>query len=268
MNALANFFHKYLLKEPKYLLYYFFYYVFDWRNSCMFYNGKELVGMLSAGRSIIRMGDGELALMRGLSIGYQKYNKSLKDDLYRIVINYNSNSPYILSIPIFVNYSNNELKNFRDSAGILHNRRMVWTPLRSLYGMIFNKKVKYGDAHFFYRDGNFQKYILPYLRKKKIVVIAKESIKEKVMRSDIGGNVVSYISCPDVDAYYEKDNLIEALRFGLGQTREDIGNIVIVLSAGLAKVIAFYLSNAGYQVIDIGMGLEGYLDNGNIECRI
>ena len=45
-------------------------------------------------------------------------------------------------------------------------------------------------------------------------------------------------------------------------------DFVILFSAGLAKTIIYDLCNEGYQVLDIGRGLESYYKGVSIEYRI
>ena len=113
------------------------------------------------------MGDGEVDLIHFLKIGYQDYSNSIRNDLIKIIKNYRYNSKYILMIPIFVNYTNAELKKA--------NRFSCFLPLKITFGMIFNKKAKYFDAHAFYRDNGFKDLILPCLQAKKTIVVTNEN---------------------------------------------------------------------------------------------
>ena len=44
--------------------------------------------IINTNKSIIRVGDGEMLLLKGKSILYQKYNYKLEQDLFKIISNY------------------------------------------------------------------------------------------------------------------------------------------------------------------------------------
>lgn len=245
---------KYLFKDTSYFFIYCFYYFFSgYKNNCSFYNDLELIDLIKKRKSLIRIGDGEIDLIHFLPIGYQRYSDSIRNDFLKIIKNYSFNSPYVLMIPLFVNYSNKDLKNIEKLG--------CWLPLKVTYRMIFNKKMKYFDQHIFYKDDKFKELILPYILSKRIIIVTNENNKDGIEKSNFSSHVSDYIICPQENSYEDrfviKDN-IEKIVKNSGFSKEDF---VVIMAAGLSKTIIYELSEDGYQIFDIGKGLEGYYKN-------
>ncbi len=151
---------KYLFKDTKYFfLYILRYFQPRYKHNCNFYSTDELIENIKNGKSLIRIGDGEIGLLHYLPIHYQKWSRDIRNDFLKIIKNYNENSPYLLGIPLFVNYSNTELRKIK--------KLNCWIPLKVTYESIFNKYCKYVDAHVFYKNlFNEKKYLICYLAKK------------------------------------------------------------------------------------------------------
>ncbi len=255
MLRLFNAIKKYLFKDTKYFFYYCFrYFQNNYKNNCSFYNELEIIKLLEGGGSIIRIGDGEIGLIHYLSISYQSYSDEIRQDFIKIIKSYNNKSNYILGIPIFVNYTSKELKKNNG----LHNYFRCWTPLKVTYELIFNKKVKYLDAHIFYRDGGFEKTILPYIISKKIILVTNKNNKDAILKTDFSKHIFSYIICPDKDAYGYREQIKKEIDRIIKDSDVKKTELVIIMSAGLSKTIIYDMSMNGYQVLDIGRGLEGY----------
>ena len=261
MKRIFNAIKKYLFKDTKYFfLYVFRYFQNNYKNNCQFYTKEELVKLIESGKSIIRIGDGEIGLLHFLPIGYQEYSDSIRDDFLKIIKEYNDSSSYILMIPLFVNYTNEELKK--------ENRFRCWMPLKITYELIFNKKACYFDQHIFYKDNQFKNLILPHILDKKIVVITNKENKEEIIKSGLLKNVFAWVICSNENTYEEKDKLKNEIIELINRSGFSKNNFVILMSAGLAKTIIFDLSKDGYQLFDIGKGLEGYYKNISLESLI
>lgn len=223
------------------------------KNTAIFLNQKQLLGKIKGGKSVIRFGDGEIALILGESIHFQKYTKSLSERLKKIINEYNQNSDYIVCIAErYIQASNSELK-----AKNLFN---CWIVSKAYFRYYRNKSVCYGDAHMFYINGYFEKCITPLLTNKDIIVVtkahdiaAKRPVFEKVFL-----NTVEWIEAPERDSYQEIDSILQSV---LRVTKER-GNTVVLVSAGpMGKVLAYELVQKGIQTIDIGHGLTTLFEN-------
>ena len=264
MKRLYGAIKKYLFKDTAYFfLYTYRYFQDNYKNNCRFYTDSEFVEQIKRGRSIIRIGDGEIDLIHFLKIHYQKYSNSIRSDLLHIVKEYDDSSGYMLLIPTFVNQTNTELKESDHP-----NTFSCWMPLKITYEMIFNKKATYYDAHAFYRDKKFKKLILPYIINKKIIVVTNEDNKKIIRNSDFSKYVFAYVPCPAENAYEYRNTIEQEITRIVDETRLTKNNFVILMSAGLSKTLIYNMSIAGYQILDIGKGIEGYSKNISLEHLI
>lgn len=261
MKKIVNAIKKYLLKDTRYFfLYIFRYFQSKYIHTCTFYTEENFLQELERGRSIIRLGDGEIGLLHFLKIHYQSYSDTIREDFLKIIRSYSDSSPYIIMIPLFVNYSNRDLKE----QGIFR----CWMPLKLSYEMFFNKKATYFDQHIFYRDGKYSKLILPYLKKKKVLVVTNQNNKNMLQATEFNDIVYDYILSPAENAYEERLTIKEEILNKINTTEYSKEDFVIIMAAGLSKTIIHDLSFEGYQLLDIGKGFESYYKNESIENQI
>lgn len=252
---------RYLVKDTAYLLLYLYrYFQNNHRNNCKFYTEEEFVHLIGKGKSIIRIGDGEIGLLHFLPVIYQIYSDAIRNDFKKIIQDYNDDSDYLLLIPTFVNYTNAELKRT--------NHFKIYRQLKITYELLFNKNAKYFDQLAFYKDVNFKKLILPYIKTKKVIIVTNRENKEKIASSPLSSNEYFYVTCENENTYESRliiqNDIIDIIyRTGLPKN-----NFVILMSAGLSKTIIYDLSSEGYQVLDIGKGLESYYTETSIEYRL
>lgn len=268
MNAFLKNIYKiifnYFIKDTKYFfLYLFRYFQKFYKNNCLFFDKLELIKLLEDGKSIIRIGDGEIGLIHYLDIGYQPYSDSIRRDFIKIIKNYNDKSNYILGIPVFVNYTNKELKETKG----LHNYFKCWMPLKITYELIFNKKAKYIDAHVFYRNSGFKNLLESFLKNKKIVLVTNKKNIEEISELSLPFVISDYVPCVDTKSYDFKDEIKNKIINSVNSLG-DCKNVVVLMSAGLAKTVIFDLANKGFQIIDVGKGLEGYYQDISLDNLI
>lgn len=216
------------------------------RKSYNFYHANDVITEIKKGKSIIRFGDGETALILGQSIHFQKYNKYLAKNLEDIVTNYNNNSSYILCVAErYIQASNKEL--------LQKNLFKCWVTSKAYFNHYFNKNAKYGDAHMFYINGFFENCIAPIIKNKKIIFITKESdiLAKQPIIDKVFLNTV-WITTPEKDSYDEFDSILESVMSKV-EKKED--TVVVISTGPMGKVLAYMLSNMGIQSIDIGHGV-------------
>jgi len=255
---------RYLFKDTKYLfLYIYRYFQNGYHNNCKFYTENEFINLIKTGESMLRLGDGEMSLIHFLPAppnSPQSYNENIRKDLLKIIKNYDDNSKYVLLVPLFINYSNTELKKV--------NRFTHFRQLKITYELIFNKNARYFDAHIFWKGGCFEKIILPYIKTKKVIIVTNKENKEKIASSEFAPDVHSFIICPDKNAYDSKEKIKNDIINIIEKSRLPKDNFVILMSAGSLKIIIYDLSQMGYQMLDIGRGLENYYAKTSIEHLI
>lgn len=256
-----NVIKRYLFKDAKYFfLYICRYFQNNYHNNCKFYAEEEFTNLIKAGKSIIRLGDGEIGLLHFCPVCYQTYSDAIRNDFLKIIKNYNDNSKYILGVSLFVNCTNIELKKI--------NRFPVWRQLKITYELIFNKNVKYFDQLAFYKDGGFERLVLPYIKTKKVIIVTNKENKEKIINSKLSSDAYLYITCEDKNTYESRLKIQNDIINLIDKTGLPKNNFVILMSAGLLKTIIYDMSNKGYQALDIGKGLESYYMEISIEHRI
>ncbi len=225
----------------------------------MFYDDEEIAALIRDGKSILRIGDGEIGILHFNTSDYQKYSDEIRRDFAKIIKNYTDESPYILSIPIFVNYTNRELRDLGP------NKLRLWMPLKITYELLFNKRAKYIDAHLFYKDNKFKKIVLPYILTKKFILVTNEDNKKEVLNTSFAKNIFDYVLCPDQSSYENRHEAQANIIKIINQSGLPKKEFVILLAAGMAKTIIYELSLNGYQLFDIGKGIEGYYKDVSLE---
>lgn len=261
MNRIINFLKRYLLKHPIYVITYICtYYLNGFAFDEHFYTKEEIKNLILNGKSIIRLGDGEINLLLDLKNHYHKFSPKLKNMMREIILGYSSDSTYILSIPKFINFRNEELKKI--------GKLNVWMPLKAMFFLIFPKKVSYMDAHNFYYDNYFEEVIAPIIKDKKVILITKKETIEKERNSNlVPWKYVSFIETPEenaIDSYEEiKKSLDKEL---LNSKKEEV--ILLVAMGPIGKYLIFEYGNMGYQGIDIGVAIENIFTGKSIQYLI
>ena len=252
---------RYIFKDTRYFFWYIWrYFQNNYHNNAKFYADEEFANLIKAGKSIIRIGDGEIGLTHFFPIRYQIYSDAIKNDLLKIIKNYTNDSKYVLMIPLFVNYTNTQLKKI--------NRFLAFRQIKTTYELIFNNNATYFDQLIFYKKGGSEKFIVPHLKNKKVIIVTNKEHTEKIQNSPLASSDYSYIACNNENTYESRlaiQNEIIKLITDTGLPKEEF---VVLFSTGLAKTIIYDMAEWGYQVLDIGKGLESYYTNTDIEHTI
>lgn len=220
--------------------------IFDVSVKANFYYENELIDHIKKGKSIIRFGDGETSLMLGEPIHFQKSDIFLASALREIVSKYEKTSPYILCVAErYILATNKELRK----KGLFR----CWITSKAYFNHLFNKNIKYGDAHMFYINGFFENKIYPIINNKKVIVVTKEAdivIKKPIM-SKMFSNI-AWVRAPEKDSYGSLSSILENVMTAVDNKE----NTTVLISTGpMGKVLAHNLSSIGIQSIDIGHGI-------------
>lgn len=211
---------------------------------------EVLKNKVSMGKSLIRLGDGEVMLMMGRDIHFQPTNNELVNNLRRIIFNYKNDSRYCLGIPTEqVLSSESELKTLQ--------RLRIWRLFRSFVKKRFPKNVEYYSAVIFYHQGKFEKIISPQLIGKNIICVSRAEILDNTLSKYLEkfSPNISFVTVPDKNAF----SVIEETKKQIYEIieRKPQTKPIILLAAGPAsKVMAFDLCTSGIQAIDVGHGME------------
>lgn len=243
------------LKYPKFL----FFYLINFRDKDFIFNLKsfteiEFLENAKNGKSLIRFGDGEIALMREIDIHFQKSEKSLSQTLWQIVNSYNNESSFMLTLNNFMLAKPNSILKEK---GLLR----MWLPMKVMYNIYFNKEQKYADTEMFYYKGFFRDKILPIIQNKNMIIISKKENIEKIQNSELSKQYkIFYIISKSTNAYFEKDIIkkqIDSVIRDLNDNQIVNEQIVLLPACGpLSKVLAFEYLSSNTQTLDMGHGIE------------
>jgi len=224
------------------------------------YSKDEIQKEIINGRSLIRLGDGEINLLLSLSNHYQKFSPVVQKMLLKIISKYKNNSPYILAIPRFVNVTNTELKFIK--------KFNVWLPLKVVFYLKFRKDVNYFDAHNFYYDDYFESVVGPCLVDKNVVLITKkETIDFQSKNVNIPWKNLTFIEVPDSQALDSFKDIKLKIDSHIKLLSSD--KTVLLFALGpVGKYLTYDFACSGVQSLDIGKVAEVMYNNISLEYLI
>ncbi len=210
--------------------------------------------------SIARYGEGEIRMMKGsFNIGFQKCDERLVIRLREII---KSDTSCMIAIPytlLSYNHMNSRGRKFWKnhlSYAYLH------------YFLFIDKKKQYLDSLMtrFYIDLKDKTLSLKYIQLWKKVwdnrsIVFVEGIETRLgIGNDLFSNSQSIerILCPAINAWDKYDRILEECK------KIDKDKLVLIALGPTATVLAYDLSQLGYQAIDIGhldIEYEWYLQN-------
>jgi hypothetical protein len=254
----------YISKDPIFVFRYILAYPQNkYQTGAVFYENEDFLAQIVTGRSLIRIGDGEIGLLHGIDISYQKHSQDLESGLRRSIVEYTDNSPYILAIPVFVKTANSDLRKE-------YRKLNCWLPLKIEFNRIFNKSATYADAHFFYYKNNFEENLESYLKEKKIIINTTKENRE-TQKEDIENRfqVLAWVDSKSPEPYDLLEETIKEIDTRIEQYEGDKNDIVLILSSGpLSKILAYIYSKKGIQALDIGKGFEHIYNQNNFQHHI
>lgn len=200
-------------------------------------------------KSIARFGDGELNLLHGRSLRFQRFDQSLADRLKAILTTSKDNCLIALPKPLI------EQNNLNKKASVF------W---KNMFNKYFSIYLNYIDINKIYANTNVTRPYIDYQKNKTQDLLFqkfKELFKNRRIfivegaASKIGvGNdllaettTIRRIITKSKDAYDVYDQLLHRCT-QLIQKDE----LVLIALGPTATVLAYDLSNLGYQAIDIG----------------
>lgn len=260
-QRIFQFLKRYLLKHPVYVVIYGVTYFFkDFSFNEHFFTKEEIQKYIKEGKSIIRFGDGEINPMLDLKNHYEDFSPRLKKMMEEIVCSYSTKSPYILSLPKFINYSNTELKKI--------GKFNVWLPLKVIFLLKFYKHVGYMDAHNFYYDDYFETVAAPLIKDKKIFYVTrKETIEKQKNNGSIPWRDVIGIETPGTNGLGSYEAVKK--RIDVEITHFNKEDVVLLFGMGpVGKYMIFEYAKEGIQAIDVGVAMETMFTKVSLEHLI
>tara|TARA_B100000745_G_scaffold299870_1_gene251823 strand:- start:4391 stop:5215 length:825 start_codon:yes stop_codon:yes gene_type:complete len=221
---------------------------------------ETLTKIDSQNLSAIRFGDGEISLIQGSSLGFQKYDASLANAIQKVLKS--EDDTLLICIPgIFGDISTFSSLGFWFEIHHTFRYSDIWKKLTS-------PEKTYGDAffarpYFTFKDKSKVSKIYELIKnlwKNKEVVLIEGEKSRLGVGNDLfnGARSLERILCPAENAFSKEDEIV-------AKAIELPKDTLILLSLGpAAKVIGYELFKRGYRVIDIGhvdMEYEMFLRN-------
>lgn len=243
-----NFVRRYLFKNPLYIMVYGA--VFWRRNFAMgahLYTEAEIADQIKSGKSLLRIGDGEINLLLGLRNHYQTFDRGLQKSMWSIVRSYSSQSPYVLAVPRFINMTNDELRKI--------GKFNVWLPLKVMFWLYFNKQASYLDAHVFYYDEYFDRVISPCIAGRRVLFVTNKQTLDFQANNPNLPFTFDRLETPETESIGAEESIEAGVREYVNNHRGE--SVMVLLAAGpVGKAIGYRLALSGIQCLDIGKVAE------------
>lgn len=199
-------------------------------------------------KSICRFGDGELDIILGGKIGFQRYDKKLAKMLSEILSE--KQDFCLVGVPDAINNFNN----------ITEESRQFWINnmirVRDIWLRYLNEDMEYCTANITrlyirYQDrSNCNKYfsMLKDIWKDKDVVICEGEQTRMGVGNDLLSECKSIkrVICPSENAFEKYEEILQQLK------KENKNNIILIALGPTATILAYNLAKDGYQALDVG----------------
>lgn len=238
----------------------------SWEPSVLSINSTlELI--LKNNLSVVRFGDGEISLIEGTQLGFQKHDEQLSKSLIKTIT---TNRPGLLCcIPnIFGNIDNFSKTSFWFTLHTLLHSGHTWKKLidkQRIYGDAFITRpyLTFTDK----RDSEKSFKLLKEIWKNKNVLLIEGGQSRIGVGNDLLNDCASIerILCPPENAWYSYNKILEAAE------QHAPGKIVLISLGPTAKPLTLDLFEKGFRVIDIGhidMEYEMFRRNSDVLVRV
>ena len=216
---------------------------------------ETLDALLASDASFIRFGDGEVFLIEGKSIGFQKANPQLSKRLREILRSQEKN----IFIGINYHYYYADLSNFHDYVKFVY--RSFITPIREMLSthLLANKNYYATGVTGLYntvKNYDFETWFAKWRKLwegKEITVICGDRVFKNIHHNIFdNARSIHYQYIPSADAFASYDKILQ-------QANTISSDRLIILIAGpTAKPLAFDLARQGRRVLDLGHLAKDY----------
>lgn len=204
--------------------------------------------------SFVRFGDGELQIINGFDIPFQKASQELSSRLKEVLSSNNKN--IFIGIPRFIYHNKENLidiskkfwrkngKNFRGTIKKYINNNQQYYAAETT--IAFNA---YKD---FDKQAYFEK-IKQIWKNKEIVIVCGKSVFDKIDNNIFEcAKSIEYQYAPALNAFEDYNNIIKTAQ------KVDKSKIIIAILGPTAKVLCYDLAKQGYQTLDLGHIAKSY----------
>ena len=214
--------------------------------------------LIASGKSFCRLGDGEVKLINGKSLDFQRYDRALAEKLLQILKD--EAADCYVGIPRYYWYIRDDIER---NANPYHKRYYTFQipPIRKFFAEHCNKSKTYIDAclggymsnkSFAFCEERFKK-LKTLFQDKKLLIVAGETVFNNITY-DFFDNVAhkEILHAPRINAWSQFDLIMKKI---LAYPKDFL--IVLILGP-TATVLAYELSKLGYTAYDVGHIAKDY----------
>ena len=211
---------------------------------------ETLNEIIKNNRSISRFNDGEIGLIFGKGIGFQKVNKMLSKKLRKVLKSKRKG----LLIGINIPYNNSYLNIYDNRAKKFYINWIEKLKLELFSLIDMNRKYYSSMISRFYIEYKDKSKIPYYIKKlkqiwdKKDILIIEGEMSRLGVGNDLFNNSKSIkrILCPAINAFNVYEKIISQAK------KIDKSKLILLALGPTSSVLAYDLYKIGYQVIDVG----------------
>ena len=204
--------------------------------------------LLEKRKSLSRFGDGELTIILGGYIGFQKFDQILSNRLREIL--YNNQDLCYIGVPDEINRLNNRTPPEKEYwVNYLYSHRKMWLELLNLEKIYLNTNVSRPYLRFSDKS-NSKSYFESFkkLWRNKNVILCEGEFSRVGVNNDLLSNCKSIkrVLCPHRDAFFKYDEIFDKLK------QYGKNNLFLIALGPTATVLSYDLAKEGYYALDIG----------------
>ncbi len=200
--------------------------------------------------SLARFGDGELSIMEGRNLKFQKYNELLASKLQQV----RTNNKCLVCVPdIFGKNLNKKI--------LTKEEYTFWKRCMLVFGGMWNKHF---GKHELLGDAEISRFYIRYINKNGIdnyinkfkqiwsqhnIVFVEGKNSRLGVGNDLFNNAktIKRILCPETNAFDKYDEILNSVQ---KNCKKD--DLIILALGPTATVLAYELANLGYRALDLG----------------
>ena len=209
------------------IIYYFLFSMKGSKNAALLSAKETAEKIAEKNLSVIRLGDGELNILLGKGITYQRYSKALGEDMRALIEEYmreGESCGYLLCMP-------NQYLNC-GGRKLLKKRVWVasWAHFRYYFARHLDQRIDYGDA-FLFSEKHEPVYKTIWAGKKAAVFVHHSEKYADAFQKRYDMETV-FIKIPAKDAYAQKTTIIREIKAGINALPYGCDEIAVLISAG------------------------------------
>ena len=210
--------------------------------------------LINSDKSIIRFGDGELKLIEGNDIPFQKSTKQLSDRLREILSSDNKN--ILIGLPFFIYSSKENLQKIPKEFWTINGKKFRHT----ISNYINVDSIYYASeltiVYSAYKIFNISNYFLDLQKiwqDKNITIICGITVFDKIDYNIFeNANSIEYLYAPSTNAFDKYDEILKSC------LEIDKKRLLITILGPTAKVLVYDLVKNGYRALDLGHIAKAY----------